>query len=227
MSVTPEDFPETVAPDRPHRLIPSRFPPVAAFETVAHADDLPAVMELEGWTNDRLVAHRLKRLPKRDWVFGRPNASVVMAAFLHGAPSGSRFAGPDLGAWYAATREETALLEVLNALRREVVASALAHKTETYRGYRATLTGTFVDVRGAGLPLHDPNSYAVSQVFGEAVRAGRASGIVYDSVRHPSGTNVVSFRPRLIHDVVQTHHWRARVAPTGKVDLARLSHRQT
>ena len=33
-------------------------------------------MELEGWTNDRLVLERVARLNKADWVFGVPNASV-------------------------------------------------------------------------------------------------------------------------------------------------------
>lgn len=86
------------APERTHRLIPSRFPPIDAFEAVTCAGDLEPVLDLEGWTNDRLVAPRLGRLPKSEWVYGRPNARVVMAAFLHGAPKGTRFAGPDLGA---------------------------------------------------------------------------------------------------------------------------------
>src|SRR5208282_3774370 len=90
------------APHPAHRLIPSRFPPIGAFDTVADAADAQAVMELEGWTNDRLVAERLARLAQHDWVFGRPNASVVMAAFLHTAPGGLRFNAGELGAWYAA-----------------------------------------------------------------------------------------------------------------------------
>ena len=45
-------------------VIPSRFPPIGAFETVSSADDLEAVMELEGWTNDRLVKERLARLSR-------------------------------------------------------------------------------------------------------------------------------------------------------------------
>jgi len=44
------------APHPAFRLIPSRFPPIGLFDTVATAADLRPVMELEGWTNDRLVA---------------------------------------------------------------------------------------------------------------------------------------------------------------------------
>ncbi len=92
------------APHPTYRLIPSRFPPIGLFDTVARAADLRAVMELAGWTNDRLVAERINRLPEGEWVHGRPNASVVMAAFLHVAPTGMRFNSADLGAWYAAPR---------------------------------------------------------------------------------------------------------------------------
>ncbi|MGR3383153.1 RES domain-containing protein, partial [Roseovarius indicus] len=116
------------APERTHRLIPSRFPPIGAFETVTSPRDLEPVLELEGWTNDRLVAPRLRRLPETEWVYGRANASVVMAAFLHGAQQGTRFAGPDLGAWYAASALETSVLEVVNGIRREIALSALEQK---------------------------------------------------------------------------------------------------
>ena len=97
------------APQPSHRLIPSRFPPIGLFDTVATMADAEAVMELAGWTNDRLVRQRLARLPQSEWVFGRANSSIVMAAFLHAAPDGLRFNGPDLGAWYAAATLTTAV----------------------------------------------------------------------------------------------------------------------
>ena len=117
------------APRPAHRLIPSQFPPIGLFDTVATAADLPAVMELVGWTNDRLVADRIDRLPQSEWVYGVPNASIVMAAFLHVAPGGMRFNGPALGAWYAADDIRTAAAEVGHHLRRETVARSLATMT--------------------------------------------------------------------------------------------------
>lgn len=218
----PDAFPVTVAPTTTHRVVPSRFPPVSAFEAVATAEDLEAVMELEGWTNDRLVAHRLRRLDPADWVFGRLNASVVMAAFLHGGVGGARFASPDLGAWYAAGSETTALVEVLSGVRREVAASALGEATGEWREYTARLTGTFVDIRGAAPDLHDPTSHAAGQAFGEAVRASPLAGIAYDSVRDAGGDCFVGYRPRRILDVVQARHWRARVPLRGKIFVERL-----
>lgn len=184
------------APERTHRLIPSRFPPMAAFETVAAPEDLDPVFELEGWTHDRLVAPRLRRLARSDWVYGRPNASVVMAAFLHGAPQGSRFAGPDLGAWYAASALETAVLELVNRIRREIALSALQQKTEELREYTAHLEGEFVGIRGARPDLHDPDpaTYSAAQVFagpsGPALMTGSsmtACGTRVESTGFPTG----------------------------------------
>src|SRR5256885_16640748 len=57
----------TVAIDGPtYRLIPSRYPPISAFDAVTSADDLEAVMELDGWTNDRLGPGRLAGLGKAE-----------------------------------------------------------------------------------------------------------------------------------------------------------------
>ncbi|MGO8077687.1 hypothetical protein AB9F41_35220, partial [Rhizobium leguminosarum] len=64
-----------------YRLIPSQFPPIGLFETVTRSADLEAVMELVGWTNDRLVADRIQRFPKDQWVYGVANASIVMDAY--------------------------------------------------------------------------------------------------------------------------------------------------
>jgi RES domain-containing protein len=216
----------TAAPSPAWRLIPSRFPPVSAFERVESAEDLAAVMELEGWTNDRLVAERLARLPQEDWVFGRPNASVVMAAFLHAAPGGGRFNGPGLGAWYAAAALTTAIAEVAHHLRREAVARAMTEARRTFRCYTCRLAGAdHLDLRGArdSRPdLYAPETYAASQIFGEAVRASGRSGIVYDSLRHRGGTNVVAYRPRKILDVTQADHYDLIVPVSGKVIARRL-----
>ena len=84
-----------------------------------------------------------------------PNASIVMAAFLHVAPGGMRFNGPELGAWYAADDIRTAAAEVGHHLRREAVARSVATMSRTYRAYTATLLGDYLDIRGqqATLPM--------------------------------------------------------------------------
>lgn len=205
------------APRPSYRLIPSRFPPIGVFDTVARTADLEAVMELAGWTNDRLVAERLHRLPEREWVYGRPNASIVMAAFLHAAPGGSRFNGPELGAWYAAGSMTTAIAEVAHHLRREAVARrvpVLQRTFRTYQSYAAQLSGRYRDIRGQQqeLPeLYASASYAAGQRFGEALRACGSDGIIYDSIRHRGGVNLCAYRARKVLEVTQTAHYEVSV----------------
>jgi RES domain len=217
----------TPAPTPAYRLIPSRFPPIGLFDTVATAADLSAVIELVGWTNDRLVAHRLARLPQEDWVFGRPNASVVMAAFLHGAPAGGRFNGADLGAWYAAAELPTAVAEVGHHLRREASDGGLPTLTRVFRAYSCRLAGEYRDIRGALSPapaVYASDSHAAAQDFGEGLRAAGTDGIVYDSVRRRGGVNVVAYRPRKILDVTQSEHFEIVVqSGSRKMQARRLS----
>jgi RES domain len=210
--------------DPTFRAIPSRFPPVATFESVSSSDDLAAVMELEGWTNDRLVQERLSRLPPDEWVFGRPNASIVMASFLHAALSGLRFSGPELGAWYASMAIRTVLLEVSHHLRREASFCGLPEMRGQYRTYSASLEGEYEDIRGqqAAQPqLYHPAEYSSSQMFGEEIRRA-GDGIVYDSVRHIGGVNVVAFRPQKVQQVTQLDHYELTVPLKGKIIARRL-----
>ena len=214
------DYAISPAPAGTIRLIPSRFPPIPAFDAVTTPDDLEVVMELEGWTNDRLVSPRLARLPRAEWAYGVPNASVVMAAFLHASPGGLRFSDPSLGAWYGSTHPNTALLEVANGLRKEIALSALTQKSETYRQYRADLNGDYVDIFGAHPEYHDPDdaSHPVAQAFGRRVRhESTRAGIRYESVRHAGHENWVCFRPSLIQNVTQAKHFRIEVPRTGRV----------
>lgn len=208
------------APRPTHRLIPSQFPPIGLFDTVATAADLAAVMELVGWTNDRLLGERIARLPRNEWVYGVPNASIVMAAFLHVAPGGMRFNGPELGAWYAGDEIRTAAAEVGHHLRREVVARSVTEMSRTYRAYAATLLGDYLDIRGqqAAYPdVYASERYDASQKLGEKVRASGGAGLLYDSLRRRGGRNVVAHRPRNITDIVQTDHFEITVSATARV----------
>lgn len=207
------------APRPSYRLIPSRFPPIAVFDTVAAAANLEAVMELAGWTNDRLAKDRVARLDQSEWVFGQPNSSIVRASFLHVAPGGMRFNSSDLGAWYAAESVDTAVAEVAHHLRREASARSVAGETRTYRTYRCELTGSYLDIRGdqtVRAALYDPVSYAMSQPFGEAVRVGGGSGIIYDSLRMAGGENVVAYRPREVVDILQADHLEISVTMASR-----------
>lgn len=215
------------APCPSYRLIPSRFPPIGLFDTVATAADAQAVMELAGWTNDRLVADRLHRLPQAHWVYGRPNSSVIMASFLHTAPNGLRFNGPELGAWYASKEIETAAAEVGHHLRREAIARNVPGMSRTYRVYSAKLIGeNYRDIRGlqsVSPALYRPESYAAAQIFGEQVRSEGKAGIIFDSVRRRSGTNMVAFIPPQVTNVMQTDHYEISVEARARaINVRRL-----
>ena len=215
------------APRPAHRLIPSQFPPIGLFDTVATAADLPAVMELVGWTNDRLVAERIDRLPQDEWVYGTPNSSIVMAAFLHVAPSGMKFNGPALGAWYAADDIRTAAAEVGHHLRREAAARNAATMSRTYRAYAATLLGDYLDIRGQQPTRPDvyaSERYDASQKLGEEIRTSGGAGLLYNSLRRRTGINVVAHRPRNIVDIVQTDHFEITImAASRTIDVRKLS----
>jgi hypothetical protein len=193
------------------RLIPSKFPPIGLFDTVARAADLEAVMELAGWTNDRLVSERVARLPRSEWVYGRPNASIVMAAFLHAAPSGGRFNGPDLGAWYAAADIVTSAAEVGHHLRREAIARQVPEVRRTFRAYTARLAGAYEDIRGSRPDVHASDDYSAGQALGETARREGSDGFLYDSVRRHGGTNIVAYRPSKVLDVTQAQHYEITV----------------
>jgi hypothetical protein len=220
-------YPLSAAPQPSYRLIPSRFPPIGVFDTVATAADMEAAMELAGWTNDRLVAERIARLPPEERVYGRANASIVMAAFLHASPTGARFSGADLGAWYASADLATGAAEVGHHLRREAAARHVPRLSRTYRAYSARLEGEHIDIRGRQSDVPEfylSDRYAASQIFGEARRKAGDAGILYDSVRMKGGVNVVAYRPRRILDVVQADHFEITVeADARRMEVRNLA----
>lgn len=147
-----------------------------------------------------------------------------MAAFLHAAPTGTRFAGPQLGAWYASAAPRTAIAEVAHHLRREAAARGLPEMRRTFRSYSAMLTGDdYVNLREDAPPgVLDPIDYAAGQAFGEATREAGGAGLVYPSLRHVGGVNVVTYRPRRITAVTQAEHWDVLAPLSGRLIARRL-----
>ena len=204
------------------RLIPTRYPSTGLFDRVASPDDLDAVVELEGWTNDRISVElgQLHVLPREEWVTGRPMASVVMAAFCHPHPDGTRFASSGRGAWYASRRLDTSIAESAHHRWREIQEVGISDARVEMRLYRADFRGSFHDVREAAArfrPLLDPHSYAASQAFAASLLSAGANGVVYPSVRDLGGECLACFRPRLVHNVRAAAHfvfeWHGRPEP--------------
>ena len=210
-----------------HRLVPSRFPTAGLFDRVASAADLDAIIELEGWTNDRLSAELgiLHIIPREEWVTGRPMASVVMAAFCHPHTGGGRFSGEDRGAWYAARRLDTALAESIYRRRQELDEVGVRDARMEMRLYWADFRGEFHDVRPRErrfASLHDPDSYARSQHFARRLFDAGSHGIVYRSVRHPGGECLACFRPADVVNVRVAGHYEYRWEGSSEPFVQRL-----
>lgn len=205
-----------------HRLIPSRFPPVGLFDDVASAGDLATILELEGWTNDRISGElgALHRIPQTEWVVGTPGATVVMAAFSHPRQEGGRFSDPDRGAWYAAFELNTAIKETIFHRTKELDEIGVYDTYVQMRDYLADFDCDLHDVRPSPDfdACHDPDSYVASQALARELLAAGSNGVVYRSVRDPGRECLACFRPRLVTNVRQGAHfeyrWQGTRTPT-------------
>ncbi len=192
-----------------HRLVPSHFPPINLFETVADSDELDIVHAIESLTNDRLrdEVGDLTLIVPEDRISG-PGSSPVMAAFTHiGFPS--RFTNGRYGVYYGACNLDTALAETVYH-RERFLSATQEHDTElTMRLYVNQVAMPLDDVRGDAYGhLHDPESYSVSQGYGKKQRSQGSHGLLYRSVRHPSGECVAAFRPNAVTIPSQGGHFK-------------------
>jgi RES domain len=203
--VTPKG--STIRQDNTHRLIPSRAGDRSVLQRLADDDArLEELFELDGATNDRLLgeANLLPGISVHELLFGVPHAHIVNAAFCHAHPSGSRFSGPQRGAWYAAFDLATARAEVTFHKRQELLEVGWQEpETFTFDDYRADFRADFHDIRAdAGhAGALDPLSYAVSQRLAADLLAAGSAGVIYPSVRKAKGTCLACFRPALVTNV--------------------------
>jgi hypothetical protein len=222
-----------------HRLIASRFPTVGVFDDLtSDAADLRAAFVLESLTNDRLTVKRIGLLPDSEIISGPSGsgASMVMAAFLHADEAGGRFSDGRLGAWYASFEAETAIAETLyhNTRRLRLSAGGFPNRIQM-RELIITADCTLVDVRGmkeSRPDLYRNTDYSASQAFAAQLRFrtselpehGPENGIVFDSVRRASGTNICIFWPSKVPQPVRQgghfeYQWNAR----GDVSVTKLT----
>jgi hypothetical protein len=206
------------------RLIPSRFAPAGVFDAVGSARDFRAVLDLEGWTNDRIAAELgvVHMLPPDEWLTGATNATVVMAAFCHPHSRGGCFSTPELGAWYAGLSRETAIAETVFHRTRELDEIGVHETFVHMREYLLDFDCAFHDVRRGSDGCHDPDSYAAGQALCRALRSAGSNGVIFRSVRHPGGECVAWYRPKLIGNVRQSTHFEYRWEGTRASRVTRL-----
>jgi hypothetical protein len=190
-----------------HRLIPSAFVEDSVLKRLtADTNELAALFELEGATNERLLgeAGLLPGITVRELVFGIPYFHIVNAAFTHTKPFGSRFNGPERGAWYAGFSLETEGIEVAFHKAEELrEINWQERESFLYADYIADFRGEFHDIRADSrfAKCLDSNSYAASQKLAREHLENGSAGIVYPSVRQRGGTCIACFRPALVNNI--------------------------
>lgn len=195
-----------------HRLIPAKYAEREKSVLNRLADnhsDVDALFEVDSMTNERLLgeASLLPGISVHELVFGTPYYHIVNAAFTHAQPIGSRFNGPERGAWYAGFELETAQREVAYHFGEELreIAGWKHPESRAYREYIADLHAEFHDLRGnkAYAAYLNPDSYVASQRLARDLLQHGSSGVIYPSVRDRGGTCIGCFRPALVTNVRQ------------------------
>ncbi|WP_093397441.1 RES family NAD+ phosphorylase [Halopseudomonas xinjiangensis] len=216
-----------------HRLVNSKFPPIAIFDDVASAEEFEDLFAIQALTNPRLSNQtgRLELIPRADIPFGIPGCSYATAPFTHVNPDGSRFSDGSFGVLYLADCIETAIAEVRHhqqAYWSQV--EGLRYERFTFRGLAARF-----DEAGALDALsvsrndliYSPDDYSASRQLGRDTLNAGATGIRYHSVRQPGGVCWGLLTPRQVVSVKQTSHyemiWSGEIAAVHKLsrDLAR------
>lgn len=209
------------------RLVPARRSETVLAKIADDDRHLKDLFELDDATNDRLLAENglAPGIERHELVFGVPYFRIVNAAFGHAHPSGSRFNGPERGAWYAGFESETARAEVAHHKWLELLETAWPEETATYVEYRADFSASFHDLRGRKefAACLDPQSYVASQKLAASLLGAGSLGVVYPSVRRAGGTCVACFRPVLVGNVRQgtTYRFRWSGSATPKVEEVR------
>lgn len=212
-----------------HRLIPSKYGESVLTGIADDDPHLQDIFDLDNATNDRLLAENdlLPGIGVKELVFGVPHYRIINATFCHAHPLGSRFSGPDRGAWYAGFELETAQAEVIFHKTVALAEIDHFHDSITCDDYLADFSGAFHDLRGdqAFADCLATDSYIASQDLGAALLDAGSMGIVYPSVRRAGGTNLACFRPALVGNVRLGSTYRLTWQGTPQPVVATEAHR--
>lgn len=213
-----------------HRLIPSQHRDDGQTVLARLTDndaELADLYDLDNATNDRLLAENdlLPGIRVHELLFGVPYYRIVNASFTHAHPLGSRFNGPDRGAWYAAFEIRTAQAEIAFHKTLHLAEIGRYEDDVTFDDYLADVSGEFHDLRADAdfAACLDPRSYIASQTLAARLMDVGSLGVIYPSVRRAGGTCVACFRPSLVMNVrrAKTYRfrWSGRAVPVITVDV--------
>jgi hypothetical protein len=172
--------------------------------------DLEAILAVESLTNPRLRDEigDIRLVPPEERVSG-PGTSMIMAAFTHLNPEGSRFSDGTFGVLYAANDPDTAIAETRHHRERFLRATDQGRMELDMRVYLVDLAAALHDLRGrrTQFPLvyHNDN-YAAGQHLAATLRKNGSEGIAFDSVRRRGGACAAVYRPRLLSNCRRERH---------------------
>lgn len=216
-----------------HRLIPAKYGAESVLESLPlPADVLADLSELDAATNERKIAESGGNISigPGELLLGVPEAHIVNAAFTHPGPFGGRFHSGQRGAWYAGFEIETSIAEVAFHKRRFLADGRIEgpHSFD-YLDFLADFSGVFHTLDAAERtnclqagPV--PQCYSSSQALATKLLFEGSNGIVYPSVRRPSGSCIACFRPALVYRPRRGNKLRLKVeVGTDTVDSEVLS----
>jgi hypothetical protein len=198
-----------------HHLLASKYREDGKSVLARIADDdahRKDISDLDNATNDSLLAESdlLPGIGIRELVFDVPCHRIINAAFCHAHPLGSRFNGPDRGAWYAGFELATSQAEVAFHKSVELAETNWFDEELTCDDYLADFSADFHDIRDdkrfAGCLA--PESYLASQDLAQQLLDAGSLGVIYPSVRRKGGTCVACFRPALVMNVRKAATYR-------------------
>lgn len=213
-----------------HRLVNSRFPPIALFDDVADVQEFEVLYQIQALTNPRLQNElgTLQLIALAEIPFGIVGCSYATAPFTHVNPHGSRFSDGSYGVLYLADTVETAIAEVhhhQNAYWTNV--ARLNYERFVFRSLVCTFSD--IDCRDATdlSPQHAiyaPDDYTAARALGAQLRQHGAPGLRYHSVRSPGNRCWALMTPRRVGSIIQSAHyemiWNGRITSVNRISNA-------
>jgi hypothetical protein len=211
-----------------HRLIPAKYGAESVLESLPLPSDVLAdLSELDAATNERKIAENggNTAIGPGELLLGVPEAHIVNASFTHPGPFGGRFHSPQRGAWYAGFEIDTSIAEVGFHKRRFLADGRIqGQHAFDYIDFLSDFSGMFhtldaSELESCLLPDPVPACYSAPQAIANRLLFEGSNGIVYPSVRQPTGTCIACFRPALVFHPRRGQKYRLRVETgTDRVD---------
>lgn len=193
-----------------YRIISSRYPPVALFETLVDPEELDVLYELESMTNDRIRQEvgDISLVPVAERLVG-PGSSPVMAAFTH-IGNDSRFTDGSYGVYYAGLSHETAIKETCFHRERFLSMTNEPACDLQMRCYEGKVALPVHDIRSKTYKTfqsENVSTYPLCQAFARNMRTQGSNGLYYASARDCGGECLALFKPIASSPVKQSKHY--------------------